>query len=207
MAALAALNESTEWRVSGLLTTYNEHNDRVAMHATPLALVQAQAEALGLPLIPVALPENCDNAEYERRMARALAPLTRAGLAHVAMGDLFLEDIRRYREQQFAGLGVEPLFPLWGADTGALATKMLDAGWKARICYVDAEQLDPGFLGRMWDTDLIAELPAGVDPCGENGEFHTFCLDGPPFSGPLAVAAGETVVSAGRFHMLDLQPA
>lgn len=207
MAALAALTDDPEWRVAGLLTTFNEVSNRVAMHATPLDLVRSQALALGLPLIAVGLPEDCDNPEYERRVSEALKPLVDAGLSHVAVGDLFLEDIRRYREQQFRKLGLEAIFPLWGRDTDSLAREMQTEGWVARVCCVDAEQLDPAFLGRLWNADMLSELPEGVDPCGENGEFHTFCIDGPLFSEPLAVTAGETVVSGDRFHMLDLQPA
>lgn len=208
MAALGALKDDPGWRVERVLTTFNETNQRVAMHGVPRSLIQAQADVLGLELLAVGLPESCSNEVYEGRMAAALQPLIDTGLKHVAIGDLFLEDIRQYREAQFARLNLEAVFPIWKRDTRSLAIEMIETGWKAVICSVDAEQLDPVFLGRRWDTRLLEELPPGVDWCGENGEFHTFVFDGPLFRQPVAVRPGDaTHISYDRFHMLDLAPA
>lgn len=206
MAALAALEADPAWRVEHVLTTFNENSRRVAMHGVRRELLQAQADALGLGMLAVWLPDACPNEVYEARIAAALAPLVDAGLEHVAVGDLFLEDIRRYREEQFRKLGLVPVFPIWKRDSRRLATELIEEGWKAIICCVDADQLDAGFLGRMWDRELLDQLPPGVDPCGENGEFHTFVVDGPLFAVPVDVTAGETRISHRRFHTLDLLP-
>lgn len=207
MAALAVLRADPRWRVEGLLTTFNEVSGRVAMHATRKTLVETQARALDLPLIPVGLPETCPNEIYEQRLAQALEPYIGRGIRDVAIGDLFLDDIRAWREVQFKRLGLTPHFPIWGRDTAQLAADLIATGWRAVISCVDSEQLDPVFLGRQWDTALLDELPDGVDPCGENGEFHTFVFDGPLLAGPIVVRPGETRVTHGRFHMLDLVPA
>ena len=185
--------------VVGLLTTFNEAFDRVAMHAVRRTLVEAQAAAAGLPLWRVPLPWPCPNAEYERRMADVIARARREGITHVAFGDLFLEEIRDYRIRQLAGRGIEPLFPIWGrpADTTALARRMVDAGVRAVLTCVDPEQLAPSFVGRLYDSALLAELPPSVDPCGERGEFHTFCFAGPPFRAEIPIRVGETVCRDG----------
>jgi uncharacterized protein (TIGR00290 family) len=185
--------------VVGLLTTFNAVADRVAMHAVRRALVEAQARAAALPLWPVLLPWPCSNSEYERRMAAAIGRAREAGVTHLAFGDLFLEDIRAYRIRQLAGTGIEPLFPLWCAPhvTAQLARRMLAAGLQAVLTCVDPRQLAAGFVGRRYDASLLADLPAGVDPCGERGEFHTFCHAGPMFAGAIAVAVGERVEREG----------
>jgi len=205
---LHVLRQQAAVEVVGLLTTFNEAFDRVAMHAVRRELVQAQAAAAGLPLWPVSLPWPCSNEDYEARMRAAMERARAEGVTAVAFGDLFLQDIRAYRERQLAGSGIEPLFPLWGAtaDTPALAQRMLAGGLRAVLTCVDTRQLEQRFVGRAFDAALLAELPASVDPCGERGEFHTFCCAGPMFAAPIAVQAGETVVREG-FAYADLLPA
>jgi uncharacterized protein (TIGR00290 family) len=204
--SLHVLREEGAVEVVGLLTTINEAADRVAMHAVRRTLLEAQARAAGLPLWPVPIPSPCPNAEYEGRMGAALARARAEGIAHVAFGDLFLEDVRRYRETQLAGSGVAPLFPLWGQPTDRLARDMIAGGLQAILTCVDPAQLDPRFAGRRFDAALLAELPPGVDPCGERGEFHTFCTAGPMFDAPVAVRAGAVVARDG-FHFADLMEA
>lgn len=203
LSALRALRQDPAWRVEALLTTFNEDAGRVAMHGTRRELMRAQAEALGLPQIEVGLPEQCSNEIYETRLAEALRPLP---LQHAAFGDLFLTDIRDYRIRQMKELELEAVFPIWGRDTRALAASLIDEGWDIILNCVDAEQLDPAFLGRRLDKDLLRDLPEGVDPCGENGEFHTFVSYSPDFSRPVPVTAGEHVIRGDRFHFLDLLP-
>lgn len=203
--SLHVLRQGNEVEIVGLVTTFNEAADRVAMHAVRRALVQAQARAAGLPLWPVNLPWPCDNTEYESRMSRLVAEARNRGVTHFAYGDLFLQDIRAYRERQLADSGIAPLFPLWGtpADTPALAQTMLTAGLRALLTCVDPRQLDGSFVGREFDARLLAELPASVDPCGERGEFHTFCYAGPMFAAPIPVRVGVCVMRDG-FHFADL---
>ena len=189
--------------VRALLTTVNAEADRVAMHGTRRALLEAQAEAVGLPLIVVDLPWPCSNADYERIMGAATARLVAEGFDTIVFGDLFLEDIRAYREAQLESSGLTPLFPLFPADTPALAAEMMQAGVRARIVTCDGAKLDAAFAGRDWDAALLAELPEGIDPCGENGEFHTVAIDGPAFAHPLKVAIGETVTRDG-YHYADV---
>jgi uncharacterized protein (TIGR00290 family) len=186
--------------VVGLLTTIDERLDRVAMHGTRRALLDAQVAALGLPLIEVRLPWPCPNATYEARMAEALAGIAADGLRHVIFGDLFLRDIRAYREARMAEAGMEAIFPLWGRDTGDLARAMIASGLEAHLVAVDPGALDPSFAGRRFDADFLADLPPGVDPCGENGEFHTAVTAGPMFGAPIAVRRGGTVTRDGFVH-------
>jgi uncharacterized protein (TIGR00290 family) len=203
--SLQVLRAQAEVEVVGLLTTINEAFDRVAMHAVRTELLRAQAEAVDLPLRPVAIPWPCSNAEYEAAMAAAMARAVADGITVVAFGDLFLEDIRRYREERLQGTGARPLFPIWGTPTRALATRMVEAGLRARLTCVDPKQLDAGFAGREFDAALLAALPPPVDPCGENGEFHTFAYDGPMFRQPVAIRGGEVVTRDG-FVFADLLP-
>lgn len=180
--------------VVALLTTFNKEFDRVAMHGTRRSLVEAQARATGIPLFPVFLPWPCSNADYEALMVCALAELEQLySPSHYAFGDLYLEDIRLYRERQMADFGKELLFPLWQQNTSELAHEMLAGGLKTVISCVDLKQLDGSFCGRDYDAGFLSALPAGVDPCGENGEFHSFVYGGPMFQKPLDITIGETV--------------
>ncbi len=201
--ALHLLRQDPQVQVAALLTTFS--SDRVAMHAVRRELIEAQAGRGGLPLWPVELPWPCPNTEYESRM-RAVCERARAeGVAAVAFGDLFLEDIRQYREQQLQGTGLQAIFPLWGLPTGALAREMIAAGLQARLACVDSEQISGDFAGREFDAQLLHELPSNCDPCGENGEFHTFVTAGPFFSEPIAVRAGE-IDATTRFIKADILP-
>jgi uncharacterized protein (TIGR00290 family) len=203
--ALAAVPEAGEIDVVALLTTINRAFGRVAMHGVREALVDAQAAAAGLPLVKVDLPYPCPNAAYERAMAQAMERARAEGVTHVVFGDLFLEDIRKYREEQLARCGMTPVFPLWRLDTAELARRMVQGGLRAHLTCVDPNKLDRGFAGREFDARLLGDLPATVDPCGENGEFHTFAWAGPMFRAPVPVAVGETVARDG-FVYTDLLP-
>ena len=203
--ALHVLRARPELEVVGLLTSFNESAGRVAMHAVRRALVHAQAAAAELPLWPVELPFPCSNAEYEERMRGAVAAAEDEGVTHVAFGDLFLEDVRDYRIRMLADSAIEPLFPLWrpAAGTPALARTMVDGGLRAVLTCVDPNQLPERFAGRSYDRELLADLPADVDPCGERGEFHTFCFGGPMFANEIPVHVGETTSRDG-FCFTDL---
>jgi diphthamide synthase (EF-2-diphthine--ammonia ligase) len=193
-----------EVEVVGLLTTVNEAFDRVAMHAVRRPLLEAQAAAVGLPLVTVPVPWPCSNDVYEAAWRRALAAARdEKRVTHVAFGDLFLEDVRAYRERQLRGTPLEPLFPLWGRSTGALARDMVAGGLRAVLTCIDPRRLPRSFAGRDFDGRLLAEFPADVDPCGEAGEFHTFARDGPMFGTPLRPAVGEIVERDG-FVFADL---
>ncbi len=196
-----------EAHVVGLLTTFNEAAGRVSMHAVRQSLVEAQAAAAGLPLCPVPLPWPCSNEDYEQRMRIVVGRAREAGVTHMAFGDLFLEDIRDYRIRQLSGSGIEPLFPLWcsSAETPSLARRFLNNGLKAVLTCVDPHQLPASFVGRSYDADLLADLPPGVDPCGERGEFHTFCTAGPMFASAIAVRLGDPISRDG-FCFIDLLP-
>jgi uncharacterized protein (TIGR00290 family) len=191
--------------IGALLTTINEPAQRVAMHAVRVELLEAQAEALALPLWQVPIPSPCPNDAYERAMAQAIRRAVDEGFTHIAFADLFLEDIRRYREERLAGTGLTPLFPLFDdpATTSRLAREMVTAGLRARITCVDPRVLDRQFAGRDFDTALLADLPASVDPCGERGEFHTFAYRGPMFSREIRIETGVTVERDG-FVFTDL---
>jgi uncharacterized protein (TIGR00290 family) len=189
--------------IGGLLTTINEAAQRVAMHAVRVELLEVQAEALGLPLWKVPIPFPCSNEAYERAMADAVARAVSEDFTHVAFGDLFLEDVRRYREERLAGTGLAPLFPLFGADTAGLARQMVASGLAARITCVNPAVLDRRFAGRDFDAALLADLPAAIDPCGERGEFHSFAYAGPMFNKRIPVENGEVVERDG-FVFADL---
>ncbi len=204
--ALHVLRQTPGVEVVGLLTTINAAFDRVAMHGVRRELVEAQAAAAGLPLTRIALPWPCSNDTYAQLMGACIAQLRADGVEAVAFGDLYLEDIRAYREQQMARSGLTPLFPLWGQDTRLLATRMLDGGLEARLACVDPRVLPRDLAGARFDAALLDRLPVGVDPCGENGEFHTFAHAGPMFSAPVPIAIGETVERDG-FVFTDLLPA
>ncbi|MBV9285049.1 MAG: adenine nucleotide alpha hydrolase [Acidimicrobiia bacterium] len=203
--ALHVARHELDVDVSTLLVTVNAEADRVAMHAVRRSLLQAQAERLGVPLHVVEIPSPCPNDVYEARMATAMAEAKATGVERVIFGDLFLADIRAYREQALAGSGIEPLFPLWQRPTTALARDMLAAGIRAVLTCVDPKQVAPEFAGRQFDEALLEDLPKSVDPCGENGEFHTFVYDGPGFSSPIDIEVGE-VVERGGFVFCDVRP-
>jgi len=189
-----------------LITTVTEGYDRISMHGVRRELLARQADALGTPLVEIAIPPACVNEVYEARMVGAFAVPPLSDVEAVAFGDLFLEDVRAYREARLAAAGKQGLFPLWGRDTGELAREFIDAGFEAIVVCLDPRALDPSFAGRIYDERLLAELPAGVDPCGENGEFHTFVHAGPLFAAPISCEGGEVVERDG-FVFCDLIPA
>jgi uncharacterized protein (TIGR00290 family) len=201
--ALHVLQQSREYEVAGLLTTFNRAANRVAMHAVRRELLEAQAEAAGIPLWPVELPWPCSNADYEAAMGAACSKAVAQRIEAVAFGDLFLEDVRAYRDKQMRDTGLQPLFPIWGLPTAELARRMIAAGLKAKLTCIDPKVLDASFAGREFDERLLEELPAGVDPCGERGEFHSFAYAGPMFQRPLGVVAGDVVTRDG-FVFADL---
>jgi len=189
--------------VAGLLTTINEQADRVAMHGVRRELIEEQAQSAGIPLWTAPLPWPCPNGRYEEVMAEMCWRAVSEGIQAVIFGDLFLEDIRAYRERMLAGTGLEPLFPLWGEPTDALAREMLAGGLRARLACIARKALDRSFAGREFDARLLADLPPAADPCGENGEFHSFVYDGPMFSHPIAVEPGA-LHEDGDFTFADL---
>jgi uncharacterized protein (TIGR00290 family) len=203
---LHVLRCADEVEVVGLLTTTNESFNRVAMHGVREALLEAQAEAIGLPLWKVPLPWPCSNEAYEARMAETCAQAVAEGIEAMAFGDLFLEEVREYRIQKLTGSGLTPLFPIWNPDTTSLAREMVAAGLKATLVCVDPRVLNATFAGRDFDAALLADLPSTVDPCGERGEFHTFAWDGPMFRHPVPIRRGEVVERDG-FVFADLLPA
>ena len=199
------LRKQPELQVVALLTTFNSAADRVAMHAVRRTLVKLQAERTGIPLWEVELPWPCSNDDYECRMRAVVERAVAEGVDAVAFGDLFLEDIRAYRVRQLAGTGLQPLFPVWGIPTEELARQMIAAGLRAKLTCVDPAKLDASFAGREFDAALLLELPEGIDPCGENGEFHSFVYEAPVFSSPIAVQTGE-VVRRDNFVFADVLP-
>jgi uncharacterized protein (TIGR00290 family) len=203
--ALSELRRSGTCEVVGLLTTVSEAFRRVSMHGVREELLDRQAEAVGLPLRKVRIPHPCPNATYEKAMEEALREARSDGVTQVAFGDLFLEDIRAYRESRLGPAGFQAVFPLWQRETVGLAEEMLSAGVRARICCLDPKKIPREFAGRELTRELLRELPAGVDPCGERGEFHTFVTDAPVFLRPVPVTVGETVERDG-FVFTDLQP-
>ena len=204
--SLHILRQQSEYQIAGLLTTFNQSADRVAMHAVRRELVEQQAIAAGLPLWAVDLPWPCSNEQYESLMAEACAKAVRAGIEGIAFGDLFLADVRAYREKQLAGTGLEPIFPLWGKPTSGLAREMIASALRAKLTCIDTKQLDASFAGREFDENLLSELPASADPCGENGEFHTFVYAGPMFDREIPITGGARVVR-DQFVFADVVPA
>jgi uncharacterized protein (TIGR00290 family) len=206
--ALDALRASGEHDPIVLLTSVTAGYERVSIHGVRRDLLRQQAAALGLPLHEFELQPESSNEAYDASLAAALGELReRFGAAQVAYGDLFLEEIRRYREERLRALGFDAVFPLWGQDTAGLARTFVDRGFQARLVCVDTTQLDTSFAGRAYDAQLLADLPASVDPCGENGEFHTFVCDGPGFASPVRYDVGEVVMRLERFAYCDLLPA
>lgn len=201
--SLRELRLDPSLRVIGLLCSLSSEHDRISMHGVRRELLEAQTRSLGLPLATVELPSPCTNADYERAMEQALEPFLRAGVRRVAFGDLYLEDVRRYREERLARVGMTGLFPLWGRDTRELAREFIELGFEAHLTCVDPRQVDRALCGRRYDAALLADLPAGADPCGENGEFHTFVSAGPIIATPIGVRTGEVVERDG-FVFCDL---
>ncbi|HEX5411284.1 MAG TPA: ATP-binding protein [Terriglobia bacterium] len=202
---LEMVRRQGEYELKALLTTVNAEHNRVAMHAVRESLLRLQAESAGLPLTIVPIPNPCPNAAYEEAMSQAIGRARTEGITHMIFGDLFLEDIRRYRENQLTGTGITPVFPLWGLDTRQLASQMVEAGLEAVLTCVDPRKLDRSFAGRQFDAKLLADLPDRVDACGENGEFHTFAYRGPMFRAPIEVDRGEIVEREG-FVFADALP-
>lgn len=200
---LHLLRQRSDLEVVSLITTTNEEFDRVAMHAVRRRLLEAQAEAAGLPLWVVPLPWPCSNQQYESRMRDLCSRAVAQGVVAMAFGDLFLADIRAYRERQLEGTGLEPMFPVWQMPTAELARQMIAAGLRAKIACIDPKRLAPEFAGREFDAAFLADLPGAVDPCGEHGEFHTFVYDGPMFRHPIPVQTGQVVERDG-FVFADL---
>jgi uncharacterized protein (TIGR00290 family) len=205
--ALDALSRDPEVEIVGLLTSVTRGYERISVHGVRRSMLEAQVERLGLPLFEITLEPNSTNDAYEAAFRGTLDEIRRKlpDAAHVAFGDLFLTDVRAYRERLLAGSGFDPLFPIWGLDTATLARRFIADGFVARLVCVDTTQLDAAFSGRLFDEHLLADLPASVDPCGERGEFHTFVSDGPPFNGPIAYRVGERVLRDDRFMFCDLE--
>ena len=203
--ALHVLRRDPDVECIGLFTTVNREFDRIAMHAVRRTLLDAQADSIGLPLIIIPIPYPCPNETYEAAMAAFVEEAKRRGVTHFAFGDLFLEDIRRYREAKLAGTGIDPIFPLWGLPTRALAEEMVAGGLRAFITCVDPNQAPREWAGRHFDAAFIAAMPSGVDPCGEHGEFHTFVCNGPMLTHPIDAVVGEIVERDG-FVFADLVP-
>lgn len=201
--SLHLLRRNPEYEIVGLLTTFNRAADRVAMHGVRRALVQAQAEAAGIPLWEVDLPWPCSNEDYESAMRQACKKAVDNGIECIAFGDLFLTDIRAYREKQLSGTGLQPIFPVWRIPTRALAQEMIESGLRAKLACIDTKQISGDLAGREFDTQLLSELPPSADPCGENGEFHSFVYAGPMFNRQLQVEVGE-IVRREQFVYADL---
>jgi uncharacterized protein (TIGR00290 family) len=201
--SLHVLRQQREYEVVGLLTTFNEVADRVAMHGVRRELVEWQAAAAGLPLWAVPLPWPCSNEQYELAMARTCAKAVAEDIEGIAFGDLFLEDVRAYREKQMRDTGLQPIFPVWGLPTQALALEMIACGTRAKLTCIDTGKLDRSFAGREFDEALIAALPEEVDPCGERGEFHSFVYAGPMLNSALPIVVDKTVVG-DQFVFADL---
>ena len=203
--ALQRAARSEEFEIACLLTTISDSFHRVSMHGVREELLEMQAESVGFQLQKVRIPYPCPNALYEEKMRETLLFWKGNGVTHVIFGDLFLEDIRKYREEKLALAGLTPVFPVWGRDTKNLANEIIDSGFRAILTCVDPRKLDPSFAGREFDSTLLRDLPESVDPCGENGEFHTFVYDGPIFRKSIRVAVGERVLRDG-FQFADVMP-
>ncbi len=203
---LHELRKSGEFEMAALVTTVTEGYDRISMHGVRRDLLEQQAEWIGVPLEIVWISQRSSNEEYESKMQALLEKHQRRGIQHVAFGDIFLEDLRLYRETNLAKIGMKGLFPVWKRDTGEMARSFIQQGFRAVICCVDTQALDGKFVGREFDARFLADLPASVDPCGENGEFHSFVFDGPIFRRPIPVKTGEITLRNERFNYCDLIP-
>jgi len=205
--ALYEIIKSQKYNIVALLTTLTEDYDRISMHGVPSVLLEQQAAALDLPLEKVFIPKNSSNDEYEAHMGQVLARYKSAGITSVVFGDIFLDDLRKYREEKLASMALEALFPIWKRDTRELAYSLFPLGFKAITSCVDTQVLGQQFIGRIIDKCFLDELPQGIDPCGENGEYHSFVYDGPIFKEPICCTTGEIVLRENRFCYCDLIPA
>ncbi len=203
--SLHYLLKNKSYEVRYLLTTITESYSRVSMHGVREELVEMQSQSLGIELKKVYIPVGCTNELYEERMKRACIELMEQGIMSVAFGDIFLEDVREYREKNLAKLGMRCIFPIWGRNTRELALEFMELGFRAKVICVDLERLSSSYAGREYDSDFLRDLPRDCDPCGENGEFHTFVYSGPCFKRPIKLKLGESVVRDGRFCFRDLQ--
>lgn len=203
--ALYEFLKNGEYEIASLLTTLSEDYDRISMHGVRRTLLEQQADSLGLPVEEVFIPQSCSNEEYESKMWQVLTMFKQTGVSAVVFGDIFLEDVKQYRENNLARLEMKGIFPIWGRDSRELTGLFIDAGFQAIVTCVDGRLLDKKFAGRMLDRDFLAELPADVDPAGENGEFHSFVLAGPIFKKKIACTPGE-VVPRDSFYFCDLLP-
>ncbi|MCK4870542.1 MAG: diphthine--ammonia ligase [Gammaproteobacteria bacterium] len=204
--ALYKLLQSDNYEVVGLLTVVTQDYERVSMHGVREELLELQAKNLSLPLHKINIPKNCSNEAYRTRMAQTIATLEADNISHIAFGDIFLQDVRAYREEQLRQTNITPLFPLWGQDSKQLSTEIIAAGFKAVLTCVDTTKIPAEFIGHEYDHNLIRKLPENIDPCGENGEFHTFIYDGPIFKAPISIARGD-VVQRSDCLFADLAPA
>jgi uncharacterized protein (TIGR00290 family) len=200
------MRHTKHYEVVGLLSTMTEENSRVSMHNTRLELLKMQAQYAELPLHIVSIPENCPNEIYEARIQAMLENAISQDITHIAFGDLFLKNIRHYRESKLANINIKPLFPLWGQNTTYLAHEMIDVGMKAIIICIDSKKLDVSFIGRQFDKNLLQDLPAGIDPCAEHGEFHTFVYGGPMFLKNITLSTGS-IIKCDDFILVDIFPA
>ena len=203
--SLYEIQKSGKYEIASLLTTINEDYDRVSMHGVRRVLVEQQAHSLGLPITEVFVPRDCSNEEYETRMGKVLTRFKQDGITKAVFGDIFLEWVKEYREKNLARLGMKGVFPLWGRNTAELTRSFIALGFQAIITCVDTKLIAARFLGRILDSQFLAELPANVDPCGENGEFHSFVFAGPIFKKRIAYTLGETV-QRDSFYFCDLLP-
>jgi len=204
--ALYELQKSDHYEIVTLLTTVTKDYDRISMHGVRRSLLERQAAALTLPLEILYISKNCSNDEYESNMREVLETYLKKGISSVVFGDLFLGDIRTYREENLAKMGMKGIFPLWKRNTTELANTFIELGFKAVITCIDSKVLDKHFVGRLYDLQFISELPATVDPCGENGEFHSFVYDGPIFQKKIVYTLGEVVLRENQFYFCDLRP-
>jgi uncharacterized protein (TIGR00290 family) len=204
--ALYELQKSRDYEIMALLTTITEGYDRVSMHGVQRRLLEQQAESLGLPLVNVYIARKSSNEEYEAKMRDKLTYYKRQGISCVAFGDIFLEDLKKHREENLLKIGLKGMFPIWKRDTTELAYAFIDLGFKAVITCTDSHFLDQSFSGRPFDRQFLSELPSGLDPCGENGEFHSFVYDGPTFSKPIPYQKGKIVLRDNRYYFCDLIP-
>ncbi len=205
--ALHEIQKSGKYRIAALLTTVTQDYDRVSMHGVRRVLLEQQAESLGLPLEQILITNHATNAEYETEMRALLEKYKKLGVNAVVFGDIFLEDLKKYREDNLAQIGMRGLFPIWKRGSRELARAFIALGFQAITTCVDSQHLDREFVGRLFDEQFLSELPASVDPCGENGEFHSFAFDGPIFRKKIGIAQGEVVLRDNRFYYCDLLPA